>query len=105
MINFHIQKKEEQAEQKPKQDKPEAKAGEQPKPVAPQAASDKPEAAKKKKKINRLTLKELEKEIEGAKEKMGGLRSQYAQQLLKRKEQLTLNKEPGPKEENDPTNT
>lgn len=42
----------------------------------------------KKKKINRLSLKELEKKIKQTEEKMGSLSSSYAQQLLKRKEQL-----------------
>jgi len=52
-------------------------------------AEEKKEAqAKKKKKINRLTLKELEKKIEQVQQKMGGLTSIYAQQLLTRKEQL-----------------
>ena len=52
-------------------------------------AEEKKEAqAEKKKKINRLTLKELEKKIEHVQQKMGGLTSAYAQQLLRRKEQL-----------------
>ncbi len=42
----------------------------------------------KKKKINRFTLEELGKKIQEVKEKMGGLTSSYAQELLKRKEQL-----------------
>ena len=40
------------------------------------------------KKINRLTLKEVEKKIQETQEKMGGLASSFARQLLKRKEQL-----------------
>ncbi len=59
------------------------------------AEEEKKEAAeKKKKKINCLTLKELEKKIEQAQEKMGGLSSSFARQLLKRKEQL-LAENPG----------
>ncbi|MBN3039379.1 MAG: hypothetical protein JW869_08200 [Candidatus Omnitrophica bacterium] len=43
---------------------------------------------KKKKKINRLTLKELEKKINEVQEKMGSLSSSYARGLLRQKEQL-----------------
>ncbi|MBU4141089.1 MAG: hypothetical protein KKA80_04275 [Candidatus Omnitrophica bacterium] len=43
----------------------------------------------KKKKINRLTLKEVEKKIQEVQEKMGGLTSSFARHLLKRKEQLS----------------
>lgn len=56
------------------------------------ALEEKPEEEKesgpKKKKINRLSLKELEKKIQQTQEKMGGLTSIYARQLLKRREQL-----------------
>ncbi len=52
-------------------------------------AEEKKEAGeKKKKKINRLTLKELEERIKEVQQKQGGLTSSFAQQLLKRKEQL-----------------
>ncbi len=68
-----------------KQAEKESKEGKQ----AQTPAEEKKEAqVKKKKKINRLTLKELEKKIEQVQQKMGGLASAYAQQLLRRKEQL-----------------
>jgi len=44
--------------------------------------------AKRKKKINQFTLKEINQKIEEVKEKMGGLNSKYAKQLLHRKEIL-----------------
>jgi hypothetical protein len=77
--------------QKPEEKKPEAKKEEAPAKAQPpkEGAKPEPEAAPKKaKKINRLTLKELEKRIQLVQEKMGSLTSHYAQQLLKRKEQL-----------------
>lgn len=59
--------------------------------TAAQAAPQKKEeagSAAKNKKINRFTLKELEKQIELTQQKMGNLSSAYARQLLRRKEQL-----------------
>ena len=68
-----------------KQAEKESKEGKQ----AQAPAEEKKETqAKKKKKINRLTLKELENKIKQVQQKMGGLTSAYAQQLLRRKEQL-----------------
>ena len=55
-------------------------------------AKEAKEEQKKRKKINRFTLEELEKKIQEVKEKMGGLTSSYAQQLLRRKEQLLQDK-------------
>ncbi|MCP2520922.1 hypothetical protein NLD30_10840 [SCandidatus Aminicenantes bacterium Aminicenantia_JdfR_composite] len=43
---------------------------------------------KKKKKINRMTLEEIEAQLQIVKEKMGGFDSVYAQHLLRRKEIL-----------------
>jgi hypothetical protein len=82
----------EQEEQKPPEQKPpaEEKAPEQ-KPPAEAAAEKKEE---KKKKINRMALKELEKKIQEVKEKMGSLSSSYARHLLSRKEELLQEKEP-----------
>ena len=78
------QKKEEKKEEKKEQEKaPEEKST----PQAP-AADKKETAAKKKRKINRLTLKEVEKRIQDVQEKMGSLTSRYGQQLLKQKEKL-----------------
>ena len=82
---------EEEKKTEKEQTKVETKKEEAQKPVASVEAppAEKKEAAeKKKKKINCLTLKELEKKIEQTQEKMGGLTSFYARQLLKRKEQL-----------------
>jgi len=78
------EEKETPKEEKPKEEKAPAEA----KPQAGPVAQEKKEAGQKKKKINRLTLKELEKKIEEVRQKMGGLNSFYAQQLLKRKKQL-----------------
>ena len=70
---------------------PEAKPADK---VPPVAAEQKKEAgAKKREKINCLTLEKLEKKIQEVQEKMGGLTSTYARQLLKRKEQLSEEKE------------
>lgn len=63
-----------------------------PAPEAP-GAEKKEETEAKKKKINRLTLQEVEEKIKEVQEKMGGLSSAYAQQLLKRKEGLLQEKE------------
>jgi hypothetical protein len=47
---------------------------------------------KKNKKINKMTLSELDKAIEATKSSMGGLTSAYAKELLKRKENLSAKK-------------
>jgi ribosomal protein L29 len=47
-----------------------------------------PEAAGNKK-INEMTIKDLEAKLAEVKEKQGGLTSKYAQQLLLRKKSLT----------------
>lgn len=44
------------------------------------------------KKINKMTLSELDKAIEATKASMGGLTSAYAKELLKRKEVLSAKK-------------
>ena len=76
-------------EEKPKEAPKEEKAPAEAKVQAEAPAEAKKEAQeKKKKKINRLTLKELEKRIQEVQSKMGGLTSSYALQLLKRKKQL-----------------
>jgi len=43
---------------------------------------------KKKKKINKMTLEEIEAQLQIVKEKMGGFDSLYAQHLLRRREIL-----------------
>lgn len=52
-------------------------------------AETEPAAPPKKKKINKMTLAEIDAKLEYVKEKMGGLNSKYAQQLLQRKKTLT----------------
>ena len=85
----HPEEKKEEAK-KPEEEKSAAKEA-----TAPEAqvAEKKEEGPKKKKKINRLTLKEVKMRLQEVQEKMGGLASSYAQQLLKRKEQLLVEKE------------
>ncbi len=75
-------------EDKKPEEKQVEKESKEAKPSQAPAEEKKEAQAKKKKKINRLTLKELEKKIEQVQQKMGGLTSIYAQQLLRRKEQL-----------------
>lgn len=82
---------EEAKQQKPEEEKPKEEKPKEEKPVAEAQPAEKKEAGaeKKKQKINRLGLKEVEKKIEEVQAKMGSLTSSYAQQLLKRKQQLT----------------
>ncbi|MBC7361130.1 MAG: hypothetical protein H5U06_02425 [Candidatus Aminicenantes bacterium] len=47
------------------------------------------EKTKKRKKINRLTLAEIEAQLEEIKKTQGGWHSKYAQHLLARKKALT----------------
>jgi len=47
-----------------------------------------PASPPKKKKVNRMTLEEIEAKLKEVKEKMGGHESKYAQELLKRKRSL-----------------
>ncbi len=60
-----------------KEEKPEV-------PAEPPAAQPSP-----KKKINQMTLEEIEAKLKDVQEQMGGLESKYAQQLLLRKKLLT----------------
>jgi hypothetical protein len=46
------------------------------------------EKAKRSRKINQLTLAEIEKKLEEIKGSMGGFSSRYARELLRRKENL-----------------
>ncbi len=50
------------------------------------------EKTKKRKKINKLTLAEVEKKLEEAKSAQGGYSSRYAQKLLRRREVLRSQK-------------
>ncbi len=52
-------------------------------------ADEKQETAPKRKKMNALTLAEIEAELTECKEKQGGLASKYARQLLARKKALS----------------
>lgn len=80
-------KKEEEPEKEKKEKKAEAKE-------KPPKKEEKPEPEKaeapgpKKKKINKMTLAEVEAKLEEVKSAMGGLNSKYAQQLILRKEHL-----------------
>ncbi|MDD5504335.1 MAG: hypothetical protein PHV77_03350 [Candidatus Omnitrophica bacterium] len=58
----------------------------QPAPAADGAKQEEP--SKKNKKINQMSLKEIDAKIKDAQEKMGSLKSRYARQLLKQKELL-----------------
>lgn len=51
-------------------------------------ADEKQESTPKRKKMNSLTLAEIEAELAECKEKQGGLTSRYARQLLARKKAL-----------------
>jgi len=44
---------------------------------------------KKKKKINKMTLSEIETKLKEVDDKMGGLNSKYAQHLIQRKKSLS----------------
>jgi len=74
-------------------------AEEKPKEQPQQTAAPKEEAAaagakKKRKKINEMTLKDVDKKLDEVKEKMGNLSSKYAKDLLKRKKELSENPQP-----------
>jgi hypothetical protein len=51
-------------------------------------ADEKQETTQKRKKMNTLTLAEIEAELTECREKQGGLNSKYARQLLARKKTL-----------------
>ena len=84
------QQKPEPVEKQQKQENTEGAVQEQPKAEeAPAKSIPKPEtdvAADKRKKINLMSLKELDDKLKSVKEKMGNLRSRYARQLLQQKE-------------------
>ena len=84
-------KEEEPKPEEPK--KPEQKA-EEPKKEEPKkeaaAKQEEPKGGVKKRiKINKMTLDQVEKKLAEAKEKMGSFMSKYARELLKRKKDLT----------------
>ncbi|MFA5369686.1 MAG: hypothetical protein WC300_03100 [Candidatus Omnitrophota bacterium] len=62
-------------------------------PAKPEAVSEsagpkQEEGVKKNKKMNLMSLKEIDAKMKDVQEKMGGLKSRYAKQLLKQKELL-----------------
>ena len=80
-------KKEEKKADKPEESKKaEAPAEGEARHGRPAAAE---KAGEKRKKINCLTLVEVENELKTVTEKMGGFQSRYAQDLLLRKKELT----------------
>jgi hypothetical protein len=84
------QQKPEPAEKQQKQENTEGQVQEQSKAEETnEKSTPKPEAAVgtgKRKKINLMSLKELDDKLKSVKDKMGNLRSRYARQLLKQKE-------------------
>jgi hypothetical protein len=62
--------------------------GAKPKKEAPQAEAPAPSGKKKNKKINQMTLAEIEAKLAGIKQTQGGLVSGYARQLIRRKKTL-----------------
>ena len=50
------------------------------------------EKKKKRKKINKLTLEEIEENLKAAESSMGGITSQYTRHLIQRKEYLLKKK-------------
>jgi|GEM_PF-811642 len=85
--------KEEVKPEAPKEETKAEKKTEEPKAEAPKEEAAKPETGegkeKKRKKINLMSLKEIEAKLKSVKEKMGNLKSRYAQQLFKQKDILS----------------
>jgi hypothetical protein len=77
--------KAEEPKQKPAEEVKE-KPAEPKTPAVPKAEERPPD---KKKKINKMSLKDIEQALGHVKEKMGNLKSCYAKQLLKQKKILT----------------
>jgi len=79
-------------EEEPEKEKKEKKAEVKEKPPKKEEEKPEPEKAEavgaKKKKINKMTLAEVEAKLEEVKSTMGGLYSKYARQLILRKEYL-----------------
>ncbi len=84
MTDEKAEKKEEKAEKKEEAKKPQAEAKEEKKEEAPQ-----PGSSEKRKKVTKMTLAEVEKELKSTQEKMGGFQSRYSLHLLLRKKELT----------------
>ncbi len=83
------QKPAEQQQEKAPEKKPEAKPEVEAKVEAKTEEKPKEGASKKKRvKVSRMTLPEVEKELKTVQEKMGGFQSHFAQDLLARKKVL-----------------
>ena len=82
---------EQEEKEKPKaqasEKKAEPKAEEKPQEKTKEKPEEHPE--KKGKKISRMTLAEVDAELKGVQEKMGGFESNFARHLLARKKELS----------------
>lgn len=81
--------KEQEEAKKKEEKKEEAKPSESPEPVQAPGAEEKTTDQPLKKKINKMTLQEIEAKLKDTQKNMGGLESKYAGHLLKRKESLS----------------
>lgn len=79
--------KKEPAKAKKEKAKPEAEKAAKKEETAPEGVEASP--SKSSKKINKMTLEEVEAKLEDVKTTQGGLSSKYAQQLLRRKGYLS----------------
>ncbi len=86
------EKKEEKKEEKQEAAKEEKKHEKKEEKETQAEATAESASGDKRKKISRMTLAEVEKEIKSAQEKMGGLRSSFARVLLARKQELSAAK-------------
>lgn len=91
-IDMSEDKKNPEAEVKDKEEIKEEIKEEVDKPEVPKIEAAKPEVGdgkgKKRKKINLMSLKEVEEKLKSVKDKMGNLKSRYAKQLFKQKDIL-----------------
>lgn len=85
--------KEEKGRPKKEKEPKEKAAEEASREEAKEAVNSQEVKGKKKRKINRMTLKEIEKHLKELEEKSLGLGSLYAQHLLERKNELQKQKE------------
>jgi len=94
------EQKETQTDTKPEESSEDTKSievKEEVKETKPDADAEKPEEKTsqeppKKKKVNQMTLAEIEAQLKMVQERMGGFQSKYAQHLLRRKNYLVSNK-------------
>lgn len=76
------------AEKKP-EEKPKAESKVEAKEAKTEEKPKEGAGQKKRPKVSRMTLQEVEKELKAVQEKMGGFQSHFAQDLLARKKVLT----------------